>query len=71
MLGERSMGPVVILGAIFGALALLAALFACWPILRARGTRLSIRLFLLGAAGLSVFAVGGGLYVAEGTPSLA
>jgi cytochrome c-type biogenesis protein CcmH len=65
------MGSVVTLGAIFGALALLAALFASWPILRARDTRLPARLLLLGAAALSVLAVGGGLYVAEGTPSLA
>jgi cytochrome c-type biogenesis protein CcmH len=65
------MGSVVILGTVFGALALLAALFACWPILRARDTRQPVRLLLLGAAALSVFAVGGGLYMAEGRPSLA
>ncbi len=65
------MGAVVILGAIIAALALLAAAFACWPILRARNARLSLRLLLVGAVGLSVLAIGGGLYVAEGTPSLA
>ena len=65
------MGSVVILCAIFGTLALLAVHFACWPLLRAKDTRLSVRLLLLGAAALSVVAVGGGLYVAGGTPLLA
>jgi cytochrome c-type biogenesis protein CcmH len=65
------MGSVLILGAIFAVLALLAAFFACWPILRATNFRLPLRLLLVGLAVSSVFAVGGGLYILRGTPSLA
>jgi cytochrome c-type biogenesis protein CcmH len=65
------MDPVVVLCLVFGSLVLLAAYFAGMPILRAHAVRLPVRLLVLGAALFSVLGIGGGLYLAEGTPSLA
>jgi cytochrome c-type biogenesis protein CcmH len=65
------MASAILLGTIFGILALVAAGFACLPLVwgAAYGLRVRFLLFVAGIAG--IFVVGGGLYVARGTPSLA
>lgn len=65
------MGPTVVLFLTFGVLALLALSFAGIPILRAQAVRLPVRLLLFGAATVAVLGIGGGLYLAEGSPRLA
>lgn len=59
----------VLLIFIFLALALIAAGFACWPILRARAGK--GRTLLAGAVGLAVLGVGIGIYLILGSPGLA
>lgn len=65
------MGPIVVLSLTFGILVVLAICFAGMPILRAREVRLPTRLLLLGAATVTILGIGGGIYLAEGAPSLA
>jgi cytochrome c-type biogenesis protein CcmH len=56
---------------IFGLLALLAILFVCWPVLRHREERWSMRALLAGAIALIVLGIGLGVYLMLGSPYLA
>jgi cytochrome c-type biogenesis protein CcmH len=62
------MFPVIV---IFTLLALGAAAFACWPILRRSGQSLQARALLAGAVAALVLGIGGGAYVMLGEPYLA
>jgi cytochrome c-type biogenesis protein CcmH len=63
------MGLVVT--AIFGALAVLAAAFVCWPVLRRHDQRSRSKLLLAAATTALVLGIGGGSYLILGSPSLA
>ncbi len=56
---------------IFVAIALVAAAFVVWPILRGTGQKLGARAVLAAAATALVFGVGGGTYLMLGSPALA
>jgi cytochrome c-type biogenesis protein CcmH len=58
----------VLLGFIFGGLALAASGFACWPILRRKGVAARM---LAAAVALAVLGVGLGVYLMLGSPGLA
>ena len=69
MLVHRAMKAVLIL--IFVAIALVAAAFVIWPILRGKGQKLGARIVLAAAATALVLGVGGGTYLMLGSPVLA
>ena len=69
MLVDRAMKAVLIL--IFVAIALTAAAFVVWPILRGKGQKLGARAVLAAAAVALVLGVGGGTYLMLGDPALA
>jgi cytochrome c-type biogenesis protein CcmH len=62
---------VVLAYLIFGALALAAAAFVTWPILRRQDESIRARLLLGGAAAALVLGIGGGAYLMLGNPYLA
>jgi cytochrome c-type biogenesis protein CcmH len=63
------MGLIVI--AVFGALAVLAAAFVCWPVLRRQDQRARSKLLLAAATTALVLGIGGGSYLILGSPYLA
>jgi cytochrome c-type biogenesis protein CcmH len=65
------MNPVDSLAAIFSVLVLLAAFFVVFPVLRAKSQATTLRLVVGGTGVVAVLAIGVGLYVMEGSPSLA
>jgi cytochrome c-type biogenesis protein CcmH len=65
------MTAALLVGLIFAGLALLAVLFVALPVWRARSLRPAQRCILLVAFTVAVGIVGGGLYAALGTPTLA
>jgi len=69
MLVHAAMKALLIL--IFVAIALAAAAFVIWPILRGKGQSMGARAVLAAAATALVLGVGGGTYVMLGSPALA
>jgi cytochrome c-type biogenesis protein CcmH len=65
------MSPALLVALLFAALTALAALFAVLPVWRARSLKPAQRRILLVGFVVVVSLVGGGLYIALGTPSLA
>ncbi|MBV8798675.1 MAG: tetratricopeptide repeat protein [Alphaproteobacteria bacterium] len=56
---------------VFGALALMAVGFACWPLWRMGGGSAAARMTLAGALGALILGIGGGAYLLLGQPRLA
>jgi cytochrome c-type biogenesis protein CcmH len=65
------MNPAYIVSITFGLLVLLAAAFACLPIIRSGAASTPAKLLSGGAALLAVCIIGGGVYLMRGAPHLA
>src|SRR5579885_1959924 len=69
MLGPAPMNAVLLL--VFASIALAAAGFAAWPVLRRTSAPMAGRALLAGAIAAFVLGIGGGFYIWSGQPQLA